>query len=587
MGLRLTFSDSEPKTIVGLLQARAAEMGSKTAFIYLDGEDQNKTLTYAQLESRARNVGAWLSRQVNRGDRVLLAYPSGLEFVETFFGCLYAGCMPVPAYLPHPFLLKRSFPRLQAMIKDCRPALGLSTHASLQLLRSLASESREKKVFSWAATDESAQKASRGFEPFEAASDAPTMLQYSSGTSSSPRGIILTHGNLLCNARHICRLLHHTPDTTIVNWLPHSHDMGLVTTALVCLQTGGLGVLLSTLAFLKEPVVWLETLSRYKGASSPAPNFAYELCVRRSTPQQRARLDLSVWSAALNGAEPVRVETIERFYKCFRRNGFRRNAFYPCYGLAEATLMVTGGELLAGPMLMAVDRQAMEKGRVQQRAMKDNRASVLVGCGSPLPGHQVRIVDPKSRRSCAPGRIGEIWVSGPSVALGYWNRSKQTERTFRARLRGSSGDRFLRTGDLGFLHGGQLFVTGRLKDVIVIHGEKHYPEDIERTAQEASPFIRPSGCAAFSVPGEGGERLVVVVEADLRRGRRSARKSPARAPISVQIRSVVQNAVLRTHLIAAEICVVPPGALPKTTSGKVQRNACKSEFLTQKLKLLD
>jgi len=572
------------KTVVALLRARADEMGPKTAFIYLDGRGAVQSMTYGELETRARAIGARFSRQANRGERVLLAYPSGLEFVEAFFGCLYAGVLPVPAYLPHPFLLKRAFPRLKAIIRDSRPALGLSTEASIQMLKNLTSA--EPRALDWAATDTIDSDGNRDFKGLKLESDSPAILQYSSGTSSKPRGVLLSHANVLCNSRNICRLLRHSPNTTIVNWLPHSHDMGLITTALVCLQTGGLGVLLSTIAFLKEPALWLEALSRYKGSSSPAPNFAYELCVRRTTPAQRARLDLSRWSAALNGAEPVRAETLERFCRSFRAHGFRRNAFYPCYGLAEATLMVTGGKLLAGPVLLGLDRQAMERGRVELRPVKDKRACVLVGCGRPLPAHQVLIVDPDSRRRCGPERIGEIWVSGPSVALGYWNQPKETERTFHARLKDHPGRRFLRTGDLGFMREGQLFVTGRLKDMIIINGEKHYPEDFERTAQESSPMIRPSGCAAFSVPGEGTERLVLVVEAELANSRRSNPAMKKTKPMSSHIRGIVERAIWTHHLISAEVCVLRPGGLPRTTSGKVQRNVCRSEFLAHRLNLL-
>ncbi|MGH9362673.1 MAG: fatty acyl-AMP ligase, partial [Thermoanaerobaculia bacterium] len=328
---------------------------------------------------------------------------------------------------------------------------------------------------------------------------------------------MVTHGNLLHNEAMIAAAFGQSASSVIVGWLPLYHDMGLIGNVLQPLFVGATCILMSPTDFLQQPWRWLDAISRYRASTSGGPNFAYELCVQKIGAEQRAGLDLSSWEVAFNGAEPVRHDTMERFARAFSPCGFRREAFYPCYGLAEATLFVSGGGKGRAPLVMAVESPALERHQVAPAAPESPSGRALVGCGRPWMGQEVAIVDPESHRRCAPGQVGEIWVAGPSVAAGYWRQPEATEQDFRARLADTGEGPFLRTGDLGFVHAGELFVAGRLKDLIILRGRNLYPQDIERTAEGSHPALRPGCGAAFSVDVEGEERLVVVQELDRNR----------------------------------------------------------------------
>jgi 8-amino-7-oxononanoate synthase/acyl carrier protein len=404
---------------------------------------------------------------------------------------------------------------------------------------------------------------------------------------------MLSHENLLHNSLRIMQAFEITRSQSGVFWLPSFHDMGLIGGILVPLYGGKFNVLMSPVAFLQKPLRWLQAIAKYRATISGGPNFAYELCVRKTTPEQRAALDLSSWSLAFNGAEPVRAETIDAFCEAFAPSGFRRQAFYPCYGLAESTLMVTGGMKFEAPVIRSFDAASIETGAAVPRPANATGGRRLVGSGRELDGQDVLIVDPQTCEALPPGRVGEIWVSGPSVAQGYWNRPEASQETFGAMLsqpepappakgvakwRPNAGP-YLRTGDLGFFDEGELFVTGRLKDLIIIRGRNHYPQDIEHAVEEASPLVRAGSVAAFAVDVDGRERVVVVAEVE--RGRRDAAEVAAAF-------DAIRKRLATEHEVAVEaIVLVRPNSIPKTSSGKIQRHACKRQFLENALDVVE
>ncbi|HSP80612.1 MAG TPA: fatty acyl-AMP ligase, partial [Myxococcaceae bacterium] len=499
-------------TLVDVLKAKAEQSAGDTAFIFLnnDGSEQVR-LSFAQLDEAARGIGAELQQRLAPGERVLLLYPPGLEFITAFFGCLYAGLIGVPAY---PVRAERDIPRLRGILRSAGARIALSTEMLVEMMSGITSEMPEFAALTWVATDALAyqERASAWREPTLSA-DTLAFLQYTSGSTGTPRGVMVTHRNLLHNQEMIQAAFQHDRErTVVVGWLPVYHDMGLIGNVLQPLYLGRPCILLSPLDFLQRPALWLQTISRYRATTSGGPNFAYELCVRRVSEEQRKELDLSTWDLAFNGAEPIRADVLERFVQTFGPQGFRREAFYPCYGLAEATLIVSGGDKKAPPVSFHVSRSRLEQGQVIPTPPEDEDTRGLIGCGHAWTDQQCLIVDPETRQPCPPEQVGEIWVSGPSVASGYWEQPEATQQTFRAYLADSNQGPFLRTGDLGFFREGELFIVGRMKDIIIIRGRNHYPEDIELTVERSSSVLRPGCGAAFSIEADGEERLVVVQE---------------------------------------------------------------------------
>ncbi|HEX9895814.1 MAG TPA: AMP-binding protein, partial [Gemmatimonadales bacterium] len=400
-------------------------------------------------------------------------------------------------------------------------------------------------------------------------------LQYTSGSTGIPKGVMLSHSNLLYNSALIAYAFEHTRSASGVFWLPTYHDMGLVGGILQPLYLGRPNILMSPVAFVQKPFRWLQAISRYRGTTSGGPNFAFDLCVRKITPEQRATLDLSSWTVAFCGAEPVRAETLERFADTFAPCGFRSEAFYPCYGLAEATLLVSGGYKTAPPIVRWLDRKSLEADRVVPIAAGAGGARALVGCGQTMPDQQIVITDPNRLIRMPAGQVGEVWVSGPSVAQGYWQRTDETEQTFCAYLQDTGEGPFLRTGDLGFTHHGELFVTGRLKDLMIVHGCNHYPQDIEATAAKSHPGVRAGWGAAFTVEEGSGQKLVIILELERRQRAEAARVIEA-----------IRRDVAREHeLVVDSIALVRAGSIPKTSSGKIQRYACRDAFLDRSLEV--
>ncbi|MCA9927204.1 MAG: AMP-binding protein, partial [Anaerolineales bacterium] len=393
-------------------------------------------------------------------------------------------------------------------------------------------------------------------------------LQYTSGSTGNPKGVILSHGNLLENSADIYRCFGHHADSQGVIWLPPYHDMGLIGGILQPLYGAFPVTLLSPLDFLKRPLRWLEAISKYRATTSGGPNFAYDLCVRKVTPAQLNTLDLSSWDLAFNGAEPIRPESLRRFTETFSRCGFRYEAFYPCYGLAEATLIASGGEKAAAPITRPFPSTPTQN---------SEPAQMLTGCGHSLPRQSIVIANPQTRQQCVPGDIGEIWISGPSVAQGYWGKAEETAVTFAATLADNNAGPFLRTGDLGFLQDGELFVTGRIKDLVIIRGRNHYPQDIETTTEQAHPALRPGCSAAFAVTAADAEQLVVVVEVDQRH--------PNLDPEAVA--QTVRERIAAAHDVQPHaVVLIKARTIPKTSSGKIQRYACREQYLDDSLEVV-
>jgi acyl-CoA synthetase (AMP-forming)/AMP-acid ligase II len=554
-------------TLVELLQFRALSNPHGTAYLFLsEGETEQASVSFAQLDERARATAAVLQAHGSIGDRAVLLYPSGLGFISAFFGCLYAGIIPVPANPPRS---SRHVGRLQALIADSESSIALTDQSTLHALRGRNLTS-ELAPLLWLETDALTETLSDDWSPRPLSGANVALLQYSSGSTGTPKGVIVSHRNLLHNEEMIARAFSHSDRTIFVGWLPLFHDMGLIGNVLQPLYLGILSVLMSPMAFLQQPARWLRAISRYRATTSGAPNFAYELCVQKVTAEQSADLDLSSWDVAYNGSEPVRADTLERFVARFAPNGFRRAAFYPCYGMAETTLLATAGDKGREFRTLRVDAEALNQDRVIPVESQNRRARVLVACGRPWHGTQLHIVDTTSGIECTEGQVGELWLSGNSVAEGYWHKPDETRETFRAVLGAEEGP-FLRTGDLGFIHQGEVYITGRQKDLMIIRGRNHYPEDIEQSAQSSHPAVRAGSCAAFSVEQDGEERLVVAQEIDL-----AYRKAVDRDDVVKQIRRAIADAhLLRAHAVV----LLMPRSLPKTSSGKVQRHECKRLFL--------
>jgi amino acid adenylation domain-containing protein len=561
-------SDERFGSVADVLRYRAGRHPERRAFIFLgDGVSETRAMSYGELELHALCVASRLRERCAPGDRVLLLYPPGLDFIAAFFGCLSAGVVAVPAYPPR---RNRMMSRLQSIVLDASPALVLSTGPVLQSVAAHDGVSPELAAIPWVATD-----ADDGPVPaFDAAAfdrKRLALLQYTSGSTSAPKGVMVTHGNLLHNSECIRRSFELTPDSVGVSWLPGYHDMGLIDGILQPVYAGFPAYVMAPASFIEQPIRWLKAISNFRGTHSGGPNFAYALCADRTTPEQRDGLDLTCWSSAYNGAEPVHLRTLRRFEEIYTRHGFGRQFFYPCYGLAEGTLMVTGGTVAAEPVICAVETVHLEQHRVRPCAPSAEGARRLVGCGHAGCGTHVVIVDPVTLRACPADRVGEIWVRGESVAAGYWEQPQKTRETFGAYLAGTGEGPFLRTGDLGFIREGELFVTGRLKDMFVIRGNNHYPQDIELTAERSHPALRIGCAAAFTAAGEESEQLVVVLEVE-----RAALRD-----LDVEgIAGAVRAAVTEEHDLGTYAVVfLSPGTIPKTSSGKIQRHACRTEFL--------
>jgi acyl-CoA synthetase (AMP-forming)/AMP-acid ligase II/thioesterase domain-containing protein len=561
--------------LVSILQRRADEQPERVAFEFLiDGEKSGDRLSYAALDTRARAIGGWLGGMATPGERALLLYPSGLEFISAFFGCLYAGVTAVPAYPLDPARMERTVSRLRTIIEDARPVVALTTPAYLKAIEELIPRHPALKNVRWIASESIPEARAADWRPPAADPERLAVLQYTSGSTSAPRGVMLSQRNVLANLAMMRDAFGYSDQTTFVSWVPLAHDLGLFGHVALGVYLGAPNILMSPDAFLQKPVRWLRAISRYKSVGTAAPNFAYELCLRRVTAEDRAGLDLSNWYAADNGGEPIRPDTIDRFVAAFGPCGFRRETFVGGYGLAEATVFVS---MSRNPRLLRVRDAELAQNRIALEDSPDEASGhAFVSLGTAPAGQSLAIVDPDSHCACEPGQVGEVWVTGPNVGQGYWNKPEETERTFGAVRRDTGEGPFLRTGDLGFLHVGELFVTGRLKDLIILRGRNYYPQDFELTVEASHKALRPGCAAAFAVETKNGERLAIVQEL----------RDLNQTGLDEIIRSI-RRAVFEEHEVAAyAVALAAPGSIPKTSSGKLQRGACRALFLDGGLNIL-
>ncbi|MEA2666818.1 MAG: hypothetical protein QOI11_3762 [Candidatus Eremiobacteraeota bacterium] len=527
-----------------------------------DGEDAEESFSYRELDARARAIAVELQRFTRPGDRALLLYPPGLEYVAGFFGCLYAGVIAVPAYPPR---ANQKAERIIAMCLDALPAAVLTLSATLDVSRGDEILGPLLDGVRIVATDtlRAGERAGAWREP-AIAPDEIAFLQYTSGSTAAPRGVRVSHANLYADSAFIKQKFGHSHDSHAVIWLPPYHDMGLIGGILNPIYCGFPVTLMAPVMFLQRPVRWLRAISRHRATTSGAPNFAYELCATRVTDEQKAELDLSTWDLAFNGAEPVRAETAQRFYEAFRGCGFKRESFYPCYGLAEATLMVSGGTKGRPFSTKVVDADELAAHRAVETDPSSPQARTLASSGDTGSTSVVTIVDPERGVAVPDGTIGEVYISGPIVAQGYWNQPRSTEETFGARIAGSDA-LHLRTGDLGFLDRGELYVTGRAKDMIILRGRNYYPQDLEASAEAAHIALRGAPAAAFGFDVGGEEQLAIAQEVP--------RAAVGTLDVAETV-AAIREAVAREHAISVcAVALLRPGGILKTSSGKVRRGA--------------
>lgn len=561
--------------IVDCLRFWKDELPHDPAFYFLqDGETDEICWTFAELDRKVRSVAAVLQSQHLQGQRVLLLYPPGLDFVAGFYGCLFAGAVAIPAYPPR---RNRNMQRIQAISDDAEAKAALSVHDVCDRVDGLLDEAPHLRELAWIATDKITEDQADAWVPPKIHSEMLAVLQYTSGSTGSPKGVMLAHRNLMHNVSLITYGFEPTRASCGVSWLPTYHDMGLVGGVLYSVFFGRHCTLMSPFAFLQKPVRWLQAITRHRATISGGPNFAYDLCTQKIADEELEGLDLSSWEVAFNGAEPIRAATLDGFAEKFAPVGFRRETQYPCYGMAETTLIVTGGKKSEPPVVRTFLGKALDEHRIVPVPKDHAEARKLISCGRIPPGTEVRIVDPIQYRQMPEDRVGEIWVDSPSVGLGYWNKPGPTEETFGAKLRDSSSGTYLRTGDLGFVHDGELFVTGRLKDLIIVRGVNRYPQDIELTVEQASQHLQPGAVGAFSVDMHGRERLIIVSECE-----RTRRKDWS------DVIGAIRRAVTAEHELPPDgIVLVRFGSIPKTSSGKIQRHACRSNFLDGTLSVIE
>jgi acyl-CoA synthetase (AMP-forming)/AMP-acid ligase II len=556
-------------TIVDILAAHAARAPDAELFRFLgEGEDDGTAWTYGDLEVRARAVAVALREHVAPGDRVMLLFPPGLDFIAAFFGCLFAGVIAVPCYPPAAGRPERARARLLAIATSASPSLVLAARAVGDLARPLLTGTLE---IPWLAMEDVNHAAASQWRRPDLHPSDLALLQYTSGSTAAPRGVRVSHANLVANAGAIREAFGVRPGAEVrgLSWLPLYHDMGLIGHVVTPICFGITNVFMSPIAFLHRPIRWLRAITRFGAGVSGGPDFAYDLCARRVTERDLEGLDLSGWWLAYCGAEPVRSTTLERFARAFAPVGFRASSFQPCFGLAEATLMVTGGPARGS---VEISGRGLESHLALAPEGAEGRRSV-VGCGRPTGGAEVRIVDPETRAPLPDDHVGEIWVRGPSVASGYWGNVGD-QSTFGATLADDDGSAWMRTGDLGFLRDGELYPTGRRKDVIILNGRKLHAHDLEASVEGASPSFRPGSVAAFGVAGEAGERLVIACET-----------SPREAAEPAALLASIRRAIADAHgADVAEVVLVARGALPKTSSGKLMRAACRDAHAAGKLR---
>ena len=571
---------SDFTSLVHMLRHRAAVDSDRTAFVFLTGDDlQESRLTYAQLDQEARAIAVTLAKHNVSRQPVLLLEPPGLRFMAALFGCLYAGRIVVPSYPPGPKEGTKSASRFLRVVQDAQPAVVIGSGKSLETAQSIVSAE-----LACVDLDSLTGQAEDDWtEPKLSHSDV-ALIQYTSGSTGAPKGVTLTHGNFLTNLQSIAIATDVSERSVGVSWLPPYHDMGL-TCILLPVYVGFMVAHMSPNQFLFRPLCWLEAVTRYRVTICTAPNFAYEICTNRIAEEQRSQLNLSSWEVALNGAEPIRHETLNRFSKAFAGCGFKSTTMQPCYGLAEATLWVSGKPVQTEPLVGCFSKSDLERGLVVPLGQAETNAfhgtlpkRMLASNGRVADGFDLKIVNPRTGSDSSANEVGEILIAGPSVSLGYWKNEEATREAFVDVAEVKGAKRFLKTGDLGFVHNGELYITGRLKDLIIVRGLNYYPQDIEQASEAAHPAVMTNGACAFAVEGDDGEKVVVACEI----ARTQARKADLNEVMNLMRAAVGEELELQV----SSVVLLKQGALPRTTSGKLRRSACAQAYLDGILKSL-
>jgi len=553
--------------------ALAAMTPEKIALRFLSFNNTDRELSYRELMVQVSSAAAHIQCHCAVGDRALILLPAGVEFVSWFVGCFYAGAVATPTAVP---VQRREWERLGNILRDAKPSVLITDGATLEKLQGAGVLAQVHQA-GVKIIDVGAVSLATEAAPVEVTPDMVAFLQYTSGSTGNPKGVMVSHGNLMHNEATIQSGLRSTQDSVMVSWLPLFHDMGLIGQMLHSLYMGATLCLMSPESFLRDPLRWLESIHRFRGTIAGGPNFAYELCIKKANaaPDRVAALDLSCWHTAFNGAEPVRVETLTRFAEKFAGSGFRQESLYPCYGLAECTLMISGATRQEVPTVAQLDDDRLRERRIARSSAATSKR--MVASGKVLGGHQLRIVDPDTLAPCGPDQVGEIWVQGGSVGQGYWNNPEASAKDFQAFTSTGEGP-FLRTGDLGFLLDDYLYISSRCKDLIIINGKNFYPQDIERSAEAGHTALRPGCSAAFSVENNGTEQLVVLCEIDPAKG--------GEADFPAIMAAVRAKVFEQQSASVARIALYAPNTLFKTSSGKIQRRSCNAAFTAGKLSAL-
>ena len=568
-------STTEYSNLVELLRHRATEKPDQILYTALkDGENSDGSLTYQQLDLQARAIAGKLQPLISPGDRVLLIYPysSPLEFAAAFFGCLYAGAIAVTASPPRS---QKSLLNIQNRVISSEAKIALTTSQFLDKIQVPLSQYSsflpKLAALQWITTNDLSTDSASTWQQPQLDWDTLAFFQYTSGSTGLPKGVMVTHGNMLHNGEVIRTAFEHTQESRALIWLPLFHDMGLIGGIIQPLYADFHMFLTSPIALIQQPVRWLRAISTHKITTSGGPNFAYDLLCNKVKPEQREGLDLSSWDLAFSGAETIRAQTLEKFSQLYSPYGFRKEAFYPCYGMAETTLLISGAVKKEVPGVKYLDSAALAENRVVEVDATKEGAKAIVSCGKAWLGDKILIVDPDTCKQCPEDRIGEIWVAGAGVGKGYWHEPEKTTSTFGANLDTGEGN-FLRTGDLGFYQDGELYITGRIKEIMILWGNNYYPQHIEETAEKAHSALRPNSGAAFAIEAEGEERLVIAHEVE----RTALRNLNVEEIITNLCQAIGQEHVVDVYGVA----LLKPGSIPKTSSGKIQRGVCKNQFLS-------
>jgi acyl-CoA synthetase (AMP-forming)/AMP-acid ligase II len=566
----------DPNSLVDILRWRAIHEPYRLAYRYLkDGETDEVTVTYKELDRLARAIAANLQSSSKLGDRAILLFPPGLDFVAAYFAGLYAGVIVIPAYPPHPARLEKTLETTLRIIVDAEPTAILLTASLLEAINSQSNIKKKFDKIKLLVTDTDVIfDGDKKWQQPEIDKDDIAFLQYTSGSTSAPKGVMISHGNLLNNLERIEKSMGLTSQSSTVFWLPPYHDMGLIGGVLQSLYTGYPVTLIPHLMFLQKPIRWLKAISRYKATTSGAPNFAYDLCVRKIKTEQIKELDLSRWEVAFNGAEPVHRKTMDQFSNHFFSCGYKREAFFPCYGLAESTLMVTGGPKSRIPKMKTLLKSGLQENKAILAKGDEDDTQTIISSGQSVGKQKMIIVDVETHSPCPPDCIGEVWISSSCVGKGYWNRPAESESTFNVCLSGTTEESYLRTGDLGFIAEEELYITGRLKNLIIVNGKNHYPHDIQRTVEDSHLAIISAGCAVFSVENTNSEQVIVVAEIQHKQ-----------VTNPDELTNTIRRIVSQEHGVSvSDIKLVLQGSIPKTTSGKIKHFLCKKNYLTKTLK---